>query len=71
MTNTAASSFRWFRDSLCSLEVAASKLMGSDPYDIMTSIASNSKPGANGVTALTCLQGSHGRRKTKVLEGLF
>jgi xylulokinase len=71
MTNTAASSFRWFRDSLCSLEVAASKLMGSDPYDIMTSIASNSSPGANGVTALTCLQGSHGRRKNENARGSF
>lgn len=71
MTNTAASSFRWFRDSLCSLEVAASKLMGSDPYDLMTSIASNSIPGANGVTALTCLQGSHGRRKNENARGTF
>lgn len=71
MTNTAASSFRWFRDSLCSLEVAASKLMGSDPYDIMTSIASNSIPGANGVTVLTCLQGSHGRRKNEDARGTF
>ncbi|NLB54327.1 MAG: carbohydrate kinase [Lentisphaerae bacterium] len=71
MTNTAASSFRWFRDSLCSLEVAASKLMGADPYDIMTSIASNSIPGANGVTALTCLQGSHGRRKNESARGTF
>jgi len=71
MTNTAASSFRWFRDSLCSIEVAASKLMGSDPYDIMTNIASNSIPGANGVTALTCLQGSHGRRKNESARGTF
>lgn len=71
MTNTAASSFRWFRDSLCSLEIAASKLMGSDPYDLMTNIASNSTPGANGVTALTCLQGSHGRRKNESARGTF
>lgn len=71
MTNTAASSFRWFRDALCSLEVATSNLMGSDPYDLMTSIASSSKPGANGVTALTCLQGSHGRRKNEKARGTF
>lgn len=71
MTNTAASSFRWFRDSLSSLEVAASKLMGIDPYDIMTSIASKSNPGANGITALTCLQGSHGRRKSENARGTF
>ncbi|GHU77961.1 hypothetical protein AGMMS49992_27350 [Clostridia bacterium] len=55
MTNTAASSFRWFRDELCSMEVATSRLVGCDPYDLMTSMASLSKPGAKGVTALTCL----------------
>jgi len=69
MTNTAASSFRWFRDELCSMEVATSKLIASDPYDIMTSMAMTSKPGANGVTALTCLQGSHGRRKNENARG--
>ena len=71
LTYTAASSFRWFRDELCTFEVAASRLMNSDPYDIMTSIARNSKPGANGVTAMTCLQGSHGRRKNGNARGTF
>lgn len=71
MTNTAASSFRWFRDSLSSLEVAASKLMKIDPYDIMTSIANTSIPGANGVVALTWLQGSHGKRKNESARGTF
>ena len=66
---TAASAFRWFRDKLCSLEVAASELMGGDPYDLMTTIASTSKPGANGVTTLTCLQGSHGRRTNDEMRG--
>lgn len=71
MTNTAASSFRWFRDELCSLEVATSKLMGIDPYDIMTEIAANSVPGANGITALICLQGSHVRRSNGNARGTF
>ena len=71
LTYTAASSFRWFRDELCSFEVTASRLMNEDPYDIMTAIARNSKPGANGVTALTCLQGSHGRRKNGNARGTF
>lgn len=71
MTNTAASSFRWFRDKLCSLEVATSKLMGIDPYNIMTDIAANSSPGANGVTALTCLQGAHVRRNNDHARGTF
>lgn len=71
MTNTGASAFRWFRDSICSMEVATSKLMGMDPYDIITTIASHSKPGANGVTALTCIQGSHTRKKNEKARGSF
>jgi len=71
MTNTAASSFKWFRDELCSMEAAAGKLVGQNPYDLLTSMASQSKPGANGITALTCLQGSHGRRKNEDARGAF
>lgn len=71
MTNTGASAFRWFRDSICSMEVATSKLMGVDPYDIITKTASHSKPGANGVTALTCIQGSHTRVKNEKARGGF
>lgn len=71
MTNTGASSFRWFRDELCSMESATAKLMHIDPYNIITSIAENSKPGANGVTALTCFQGSHTRIKNEKARGAF
>ena len=53
------------------MEVATSKLMGMDPYDIITTIASHSKPGANGVTALTCIQGSHTRKKNEKARGSF
>ncbi|MBE6280820.1 MAG: carbohydrate kinase [Bacteroides sp.] len=71
MTNTGASSFRWFRDELCSMEAATAKLMKIDPYNIITSIAENSKPGANGVVALTCFQGSHTRIKNEKARGTF
>ncbi|MHC1785553.1 MAG: FGGY-family carbohydrate kinase [Christensenellales bacterium] len=71
MTNTGASAFRWFRDEICSMEVTTSKLMGVDPYDIITATASHSKPGANGVTALTCIQGSHTRKKNEKARGSF
>lgn len=70
-SHTAASAFRWFRDKLCPLEVATSKLMGVDPYSLMTEIAENSVPGSNGVTALTCLQGSHGRKVNDAMRGTF
>lgn len=69
MTNTGASAFRWFRDSICSMEIATSNLMKMDPYDIITTIASHSKPGANGVVALTCIQGSHTRVKNENARG--
>lgn len=71
MTNTGASAFRWFRDSICSMEVATSQLMGVDPYNIITQTASRSKPGANGVTALTCIQGAHTRIKNENARGGF
>jgi xylulokinase len=71
MTNTAASSFRWFRDELCSMEVATGNLMRVDPYRIMTDIASNSVPGANGITALVCMQGAHVRRTNGNARGTF
>ncbi len=69
MTNTGASAFRWFRDSICSMEVATSKLMGKDPYDLITEIAAQSKPGANGVMALTCIQGAHAKYKNENARG--
>lgn len=46
-------------------------LMGVDPYDIITATASHSKPGANGVIALTCIQGSHTRKKNEKARGSF
>ncbi len=70
-SHTAASAFRWFRDKLCPLEVATSKMMGVDPYSLMTEIAQRSVPGSNGVTALTCLQGSHGRKVNDATRGTF
>lgn len=71
MTNTGASAFRWFRDAICSMEVATSKLIGADPYDLITASAAQSRPGANGVTALTCIQGAHTRKKNEKARGGF
>ena len=69
--HTAASAFRWFRDTMCHLEVAAGDLIDDDPYNLMTRLASQSEPGSNGVTALTCLQGSHGRKNNGNARGTF
>lgn len=71
MTNTGASAFRWFRDAICTMEVATGKIIGADPYDLITAAAAQSKPGANGVTALTCIQGAHTRVKNENARGGF
>ena len=71
MTNTGASAFRWFRDAICSMEVATGKIIGSDPYDLITAAASQSQPGSNGVVALTCIQGAHTRKKNEKARGGF
>lgn len=71
MTNTAASSFRWFRDNMCSMEVSMAKLMNDDPYNLITATAKTSRAGANGVTAITCLQGAHVRRNNDWARGTF
>lgn len=69
MTNTAASSFRWFRDNFGQLEVAASNLLNTDPYNLITSIASASQPGSCGVTFVAALQGQQGRRANEHAQG--
>ena len=71
MTNTGASAFRWFRDAVCAMEVATGKTIGVDPYDLITAAASQSVPGANGVIALTCIQGAHARIKNEKARGGF
>ena len=43
--------------------------MGVDPYSLMTEIAQNSVPGSNGVTAITSLQGAHGRNVNDAIRG--
>jgi len=70
-TYTAGSSFRWFRDELCALEVAVGELIGADPYDLITKMAQMSKPGSNGITAIICLQGACGRIKNEKARGAF
>ncbi|MDR1215002.1 MAG: carbohydrate kinase [Propionibacteriaceae bacterium] len=56
----SASSYRWFRDNLAQLEVAAGRSTGLDPYDMINAQIARSTPGANGVTFLPFLQGRAG-----------
>ena len=54
----SASSYRWFRDVFGQLEVAAGKVIGEDPYDLINKQIEMVGPGANGITFLPYLQGA-------------
>jgi len=54
----SASSYRWYRDVFCDLEVAAGKVTGIDPYELINRQIASVGPGANGITFLPYLQGA-------------
>lgn len=57
VTLTAGSALRWFRDTLGSLEVALSKELGENAYEILSREAKNSAPGSQGLIFLPYLVG--------------
>lgn len=70
----SASSYRWFRDTLGSLEVAMAKELGTDgnPYRLLNKQIESVAPGANGLTFLPYLQGAgSGPRADSFARGAF
>nr|WP_241155032.1 gluconokinase [Rummeliibacillus sp. TYF005] len=47
--NNGGMTFRWVRDELAASEVETAKRLGIDAYDVLTRIASNVKPGSDGL----------------------
>ena len=70
-SNTAASSYRWYRDTFCDYEKAEGKRLGEDPYDLVGAQIEAAGPGANGVTFLPYLQGASGVRLNSRARGAF
>ena len=68
---TSASAFRWYRDTFADLEVAASKTLRQDPYDLITHAIADVPAGAGGVTFLPYLQGASGARNNGNARGTF
>lgn len=68
--NTAASSYRWYRDTFCGTEAVYGKLIGDDPYNMINKQIELMKPGANGVVFLPYLQGN-GLRANFNAKGAF
>jgi xylulokinase len=70
--SAAASSYRWFRDTFGGLEVAAGKILGRDPYDLINDQIATVPPGAHGITFLPFLQGaSAGPRANAFARGVL
>ncbi|MBD2867172.1 gluconokinase [Paenibacillus arenilitoris] len=47
--NNGGMIFRWLRDQLCAPEIETARLLGKDPYEVLTEIASLVPPGADGL----------------------
>lgn len=70
-SNTAASSYRWYRDTFCDYEKAKANELGKDTYDLINEQIATSPIGANGVTFLSYLQGASGSRLNGNARGTF
>ena len=70
-SNTAAASYRWYRDTFCELEKAAGNVLNKDPYELINAQIDTVPPGANGITFLSYLQGASGSRINSKARGTF
>ena len=57
MSFASASAYRWFRDVICTKEIADAEAEGKDAYEIINEEIASSVPGAHGITFLPYLQG--------------
>lgn len=55
--NNGGIALRWVRDQLADAEIDTAKLLGQDPYDMLTAIASTIQPGAEGLVFHPYLSG--------------
>lgn len=70
-SNTCASSYRWYRDTLGDYEVAQARTSGGDAFDLLNSLVESSPPGSNGVSFLPYLQGVSGAKLNDKAKATF
>ena len=70
-SNTAASSYRWYRDTFGDYEKAEAAKRNANPYDLINGQIAAVPPGANGVVFLPYLQGASGIRLNSKARGAF
>lgn len=57
--SSTGGAFRWCRDEVVEGTISAGRLLGSDPYDLMSSMAAKEPPGSKGVIFLPYLNGEY------------
>lgn len=68
----AASSFRWYRDTFCDMEVATGKLIKEDAFQLIDKqIINSSSPGAKGLLFIPHLASAGAPRNNEKARGLF
>jgi xylulokinase len=67
----AGGSLQWFRNQLCSDEVAVAKSIGRDPYELMSRAAANAPVGSEGLIFLPYLSGERTPYPNPNAKGLF
>ena len=68
---TAGMVLKWFRDHFFDEETRKTKLMGNDPYELMTTWAAKIPPGAGGVVMLPHLMGTGPPEFDAEAKGVF
>lgn len=69
--NTGGMSLRWFRDQFCDAEVESARRLGLNPYALMDLQATQSRPGAGGITFLPYLMGERSPIYDPLARGAF
>lgn len=67
----AGGSFRWFRDTLGTLESSAGRLTGIDPYELLTREAAQAPAGSEGLIFLPYLMGERTPHKDANAKGVL
>ena len=68
---TGGMALRWYRDRFCQMELEEAAAKGRDAYDILTELAGQVAPGAEGLTMLPHLQGAMAPDANPKAKGVF
>ncbi|WP_123053298.1 xylulokinase [Clostridium sp. JN-1] len=71
VTQSAGLSLKWFKENFCSDVVDKATKTSKNVYDLLSDMASHSKPGANGIIYLPYLMGERSPHLNPKAKGMF